>query len=100
MLFSIVTPVAAYGALRYWLPWVSGFTAAYKVHASIKKGVAEWANRFLSNHLAHLQTGINQVVVACESTASTVKEHTSILNEIRQDGRQAATDLAVLKDRV
>ena len=113
-----MTAMDFYTALKFWLPMVSAFGLVIGAYRSGKRGITEWADALLNNHLSHIQ-------VATESTARFSENTAGLLVEIRNAGtaqatavervrmdllkheeeeaivqRQIALDLAVLKDRL
>lgn len=56
---------------------ISGFVLISKAYFTSKKSIGEWANKLLTNHLAHIQ-------VATETTVAETKKTNALLDKAAQ----------------
>jgi hypothetical protein len=71
ILFATYT---TYEILKFWLPIVSAGGIVIKAYLTVKKGVGDWAERLLSNHLVHIEA-------AAKSTEAETKKTNEILKD-------------------
>jgi hypothetical protein len=57
-----------YEQLRWWLPIISAFGLVIKAYTSTKKGVTEFAERLLDNHLAGIEAATTSTEVLTKKT--------------------------------
>jgi hypothetical protein len=71
----LVTPFVAYEAVRFWLPLVTIGGLIIKAYISATKKISTWAERLLTNHLAHIE-------IATTSTERETKVTNQLLGQV------------------
>ena len=71
----LVTPFVAYEAVRFWLPLVTIGGLIIKAYISATKKISTWAERLLTNHLAHIE-------IATTSTERETKVTNKLLGQV------------------
>jgi hypothetical protein len=82
-----MTPTAILAFLKYWLPVVSAFVLVIKGYISFSERVSAFADKFMANHMAHVQLSLDGIRTASEATAAVLLAHSETLEGIRTDSR-------------
>jgi hypothetical protein len=69
--------------IRWWLPIISAFGLIIKAYTSTKKNVAEFVERLLSNHLAHIETATVSNAEEAKQTNVLLKDHSGKLEMVQ-----------------
>ena len=99
-----------YEILKWWLPIISAFGIVIKAYTSAKKNVTDFADRLLSNHLAHIEDATVSTEKETKITNTLLKENTDKLDMVQgtladhhdknlQVWESVTTNLAILKER-
>ncbi len=103
-------PNSIYGELRYWLVWASAFGIVIKAYLTGKKGVQEFVDKLLANHLAHIEEATVSTHIETKNTNVLLKDSAGKLDMIQntladhhdknlQVWESVTTNLAILKER-
>ena len=89
-----MTAAILYAAFKFWLPLLTAFTFIYKGWKSATRGVTDWADSLLNNHLSHIQRYTEETAIAVKQYAAA---SLALLEEIRDDGKAAANAVAQVR---
>ena len=103
-------PNSLYGELRYWLVWVSAFGVVIKAYLTGKRGVQEFVDKLLNNHLAGIESATVSTEKETKTTNSLLKDSSGKLEMIQntladhhdknlQVWAAVTENLAVLRER-
>jgi len=76
-------PNSLYGELRYWLVWVSAFGVVIKAYLTGKRGVQEFVDKLLANHLAHIEEATVSTHIETKQTNVLLKDSSGKLEMIQ-----------------
>jgi late competence protein required for DNA uptake (superfamily II DNA/RNA helicase) len=70
--------------LHVWLPIITAATILWKVYASTKKAVSEWANTLLDNHAHHAQQALDDINTKQDSLLEHAGKQTEYLRQLAE----------------
>jgi len=76
-------PNSLYGELRYWLVWVSAYGVVIKAYLTGKRGVQEFVDKLLANHLAHIEEATVSTHIETKQTNVLLKDSSGKLEMIQ-----------------
>jgi hypothetical protein len=104
-------PNSIYGEIRYWLVWASAFGIVIKAYLTGKKGVQEFCDKLLANHLAHIEEATVSTVAETKNTNVLLKDSMGKVDMVQntladhheknlQVWAAVTENLAILKERI
>jgi hypothetical protein len=103
-------PNSLYGELRYWLVWVSAFGVVIKAYLTGKRGVQEFVDKLLNNHLAGIESATVSTEKETKTTNSLLKDSMGKIDMVQstlqeqqtknlQVWRAVTENLTILRER-